>query len=116
MNGQSIRELAYQTPRKTQDIATPFWPGTDGQIVIVDVPMDVLTELKELAKKDPSGYSAALIIKVLASKETLEPIFTDADRDFIKGQASVVMALITKINTFFGFGSVKEAIEAAKNE
>ncbi|BCL83171.1 hypothetical protein ccbrp13_56360 [Ktedonobacteria bacterium brp13] len=114
MNGQSIREAAMATPKKTQDVATPFWPTTDGQVAIADQDMGTLTAMRELAKTDPAGYPAALICKVLISKETGDPVFADADRDWIKGQASVVMALIHPINEFFGF-ETKAAVEAAKN-
>jgi hypothetical protein len=114
MNGQSLREAAMQAPRKTQDVSTPFWPGTDGQIQIADTPIDDLTLLSPLAKTDSASYSAALIIKTLISKETQEPVFSDADRDWLKASGSVVMALITPINEFFGFDT-KKAIDAAKN-
>lgn len=115
MDIQSIRAAVLATPRKTQDVATPFWPGTDGQIVIADQDMSVLTDLSPMAKTDPAGYRAALIAQVLVSKETGEPIFEPADRDSIKAQASVVMALTKPINEFFGFNA-KEAVEEAKND
>lgn len=113
MNGQSIREAAMSTPRKTEDIATPFWPTADGSVAIADIPMSEIMILKDLAKPDPAGYSAALAIKVLISRETGEPIFSDADRDWLKSQASVLMALITPVNKFFGFDT-KDIIEETK--
>src|SRR4051812_1799073 len=109
MNGQSFREVAYQTPRKVEDVATPFWPGTDGHAMIADTPMDELAQLQKLAGSDPAAYSAALIIKCLIVKETGEPAFTDADRDWIKSQGSVILQLVPKINEFFGF-DVKGAV------
>lgn len=115
MDAQSIRAAAMATPRKTQDLSTPFWPGTDGTIVIADQDMSILTDMSSMAKSDPAGYRAALIVQVLASKETLEPAFQLADRDWIKSQASVCMALVKPINEFFGFNA-KDAVEEAKND
>jgi hypothetical protein len=114
MNTMSLREMAMQAPRKQRDVPTPFWPGTDGHFAIADVPMPDLVLMRDLAKTDPAGYSAALIIKTLINKFSGETAFSDADRDWLKGQGSVVMALITPVNEFFGFDT-KKAIEDAKN-
>lgn len=114
MNGQSIREAAMAAPKKTQDVPTPFWPGTDGQIVIADMNTSDLSALSDLAKTDSGSYGAALVIKALASK-TGEQIFTDADRDWLKARASVVMPLTKTIQEFLGL-SGKEAIKEAKND
>lgn len=116
MDTQSLREMAMATPRKTQDIATPFWPGTDGQIAIADMNIDDITALRPLAASDPGSYSAALVIKALVSKETGEQIFSDADRDSLKAQASVLLPVVSEINEFLGFGStIKAVVAAAKN-
>ena len=114
MNTASLRETIMQTPRKVQQIATPFWPGTDGTIAIGDVPMDVLTSLRDLAKRDASSYSAALAVAVLVNVSNGEKLFSDADRDWLKQHSSNLMPLVTKINEFFGFNT-KDAVEAAKN-
>ena len=113
-NAQSFREEAYNTPRKTQDIATPWWPKFDGHMAIADVPTPELTALQPLAKQDPAAYSAALIIRALIIKDTGEQAFNDADRDHLNESGSIVMALMKEINKFFGLDT-KAAVEAAKN-
>jgi hypothetical protein len=114
MDAQSIRAAAMATPKKVQDIATPFWPGTDGQIVIADQNMDDIMALQPLASTDPSAYGSAMIVRSLVSKETGEPAFSDADRDWIKTQGSVVLTLMPLINAFLGL-KAKDAVAAEKN-
>lgn len=114
MDTQSLREAALNAPIKQEDIATPFWPGTDGHVAIGDVPTDELTALSSLAKEQNGMYSSALICRALINKETGEQLFSDADRDMINKQGSTVIKLMKQLNSFFGFDT-KAAIEAAKN-
>jgi hypothetical protein len=114
MSTVSLREMAMQSPRKQEDVPTPFWTGTDGHFAIADVPMKELVLLRPLAKSDSASYTAAIIIKALINKFTGEQAFSDADRDWLATQASICMTLIGPINIFFGFDT-KAAVEAAKN-
>jgi hypothetical protein len=120
---QSLRQAAFDTPMKMQDVATPFWAGTDGKFAIGDIPADELMRISEVAKTDKASYVAILICRALVSRRTGKPVFgrfkedgsfVPTDADAIKAQGSVCMALIGPINEFFGFDT-KAALEAAKN-
>lgn len=113
-NAASFREDAYQTPRKIEDVATPWWPKWNGHMAIADVPMHELTAMQSLARADSAAYSAALIIKTLIIKDTGEQAFQETDRDYLGQNGSIVMELMREINAFFGFDT-KDAIALAKN-
>jgi hypothetical protein len=122
MDIQSLREIALSTPMKMQDIDTSFWPGTEGQIAIGDIPSDELMAISSFAKVDKATYVAMLICYALVERTTGKRIFgrykedgsfIPSDADAIKAQGSVCMNLIGPINEFFGF-DVKAAIEEAK--
>lgn len=122
MDSQSIRDLAFQAPRRKVPVDTPFWPGTDGNISIGDMSADELDAISKLS--GTPNYGATFICYALVSGETGKRIygtynkegeFMPTDRDWIKEQTTVIMELMPKINAFFGIGKpVKQQVEDAK--
>jgi hypothetical protein len=115
MDAQSIRELAYQAPQIKIPIGTPFWPGTDGTISIGDISIDEFETINKLT--GTSDYGATLICYTLVSSETGQRIFgkindksefVPTDRDWIKGQLTIVTELVPKIHAFFGVGKSRQ--------
>lgn len=117
MDTQSLREMAINTPRKQEDIATPFWPGTNGHVAIVDVPTDEITELRKALieeQKDPAAFTAALLCRALINKWTGEQMFQDTDRDTVKKMgSSITNPIAAQLTKFLGL-EAKTAIEEAK--
>lgn len=118
MDTQSLREAALNTPRKQEALATPFWPGTDGHVALLDVATDEITELRQSLmegdRKDPAAFTAALLCRALINKETGERLFQDADRDAVKKMGSSITNPIAKQLTQFLGLDTKAAVEDAK--
>jgi hypothetical protein len=116
MNTQDIRAEAFATPLKQEDVPTPFWPKSDGQVAITDIPTDELHELQPLSKKDQAAYIAALLCRALVNKHNGERIFADADRDMVKKfGGSMLTPVFKQVATFFGTDVEKAVAEAKKN-
>lgn len=116
MNTQDIREEAFATPLKQEEVATPFWPKSNGHVAITDIPADELQQLHPLSKQDQGAYTAALLCKALVNKNNGERIFADADRDMVKKMGASMLAPVFKqVATFFGVDVEKAVAEAKKN-
>lgn len=115
---QSLRAAALNSPLKQEDIATPFWRGTDGQFALADIPNDELMQLrKNIDTTSVTGvFAATLICRALVKRTTGERVFTDADRDMVAHMGtSVLTPIFLQISRFYGLGTdIKDAIEDAK--
>lgn len=113
---QSIREEILNTPRKQEDVPTPWWPRSDGHIALRDVPTDEILALESVKNKSQGLYVAALLIKALINKDTGDPIFADADREAVsKLGLTTLNPIFEQVQTFFGIGNKTAVADAKKN-
>ena len=108
-----LREKILNAKPKQQDVATPFWEGTDGCIALQDIPAGDLGTLQIQLQEDPMKLAAATLCKALIDKRTGERIFSDADRDAVMHLGtSVLTPLMQQVGEFFGMDA--EAVERTK--
>lgn len=113
---QLIRETILATPRKQEDVPTPWWPTLDGHIALRDVGTDTILALEHVRQKNQAHYIAALLIKALIHKETNEQIFAEADREAVAALGLTVLnPIFAQVRAFFGLGETNAVAEAKKN-